>query len=91
MASGVFDAGSLADALVSHLQRGAPDALLEAWAESRRKMFLEVTDPVSRDCFWSMQDPDFDSLPMRHPHIKAMAAGKPTSIATDVTSLPGYV
>ncbi|KAF4312789.1 Monooxygenase FAD-binding protein [Botryosphaeria dothidea] len=91
MATGVFDAGSLADALASHLQRGAPDGVLDAWANARRKIFLEVVDPVSRECFWAMQDPDFDSLPLRHPHIKAMKAGKPLSIATDATSLEGYV
>lgn len=65
--------------------------MLDAWANARRKIFLEVVDPVSRECFWAMQDPDFDSLPLRHPHIKAMKAGKPLSIATDATSLEGYV
>lgn len=90
MASGVLDASSLADALVSCLQKGASESLLDGWAEARREKFLKAIDPISKGCFWAVQDPDVDSLPQRHPLIKAMKAGKPPSMGTDVTMLPGY-
>ncbi|KAL0256246.1 hypothetical protein SLS55_008638 [Diplodia seriata] len=91
MAAGVFDASSLADALISCLEKGAPDSFLQGWAEARREIFLKSVDPISKECFWAVQDPDVDSLPQRHPHLRAMKAGKPPNIATDVTLLPGYV
>ncbi|KAF2103920.1 FAD/NAD(P)-binding domain-containing protein [Rhizodiscina lignyota] len=86
--TGIFDASSLADALVSIVQRDASDSLLDKWSDARRNMFLKVVDPMSRAAYWAFQDPDTDSLPDRHPMFKAMKAGpnaKPPELGTDVS------
>lgn len=93
LGTGILDASSLADVLTSHVHRGAPDSLLDAWAQARRDVFKKIVDPISRASFWTLQDPDVDSLPDRQPMLKAMkkAGAKPPSLATDATQLEGYV
>lgn len=94
LTSGILDAGSLAPVIAAHLLRGAPDSLLDAWAEARRNTYLKIVDPVSRAAFWSMQDADVASIASRHPMMKAAMAGpaaKPPPLATDVTALGGWV
>jgi 2-polyprenyl-6-methoxyphenol hydroxylase-like FAD-dependent oxidoreductase len=94
LASGLLDAGSLAEVLISHLQRGAEEKVLDSWATARRANFLELVDSLSRASFWELQDSDVDSLPNRHPILKSLKAGpgmRPPAFATDVTKLDGYV
>ena len=73
--SGLLDASALGPVLESHLLRGAPESLLDAWAASRKEAYHKVVDPVSRAAFWAMQDPDVDSIGSRHPMLKAVKAG----------------
>ena len=78
--------------LQAHIQRGAPDKLLDAWAKSRRSVFVDIVDPISREAHLSMQDPD--KLLERHPMLLALKAGpnmKPPALVTDVTTLEGWV
>lgn len=91
--TGIFDGASLADALTSIIQRGASDSLLNNWAEARRNVFMKIVDPMSRAAYWAVQDPETDSLPDRHPMLKAMKAGanaKPPKLATDVTEFAEF-
>ncbi|KAF2089669.1 FAD/NAD(P)-binding domain-containing protein [Saccharata proteae CBS 121410] len=94
LGTGLLDASSLAEVLTSHLRRGAPDTLLDAWARARRDVFKNIVDPFSRACFWSLQDEDVESLPERHPLLKALNAGpraKPPALGTEVEGLEGWV
>ena len=92
--TGIFDAASLADALVSIIQRGASEGLLDRWSEARRNIFRNIVDPMSKAAYWAFQDPDTDSLPERHPLLKAMKAGgpnaKPPEFGTDVTKFEEF-
>lgn len=91
--SGLLDASALGPILVSHLLRGAPESLLEAWAVARKQAYHKIVDPVSQAAFWAMQDPDVDSIAQRHPFLKAALGGgpPPPSLATDWTKLEGWV
>ncbi|KAF2500127.1 FAD/NAD(P)-binding domain-containing protein [Lophium mytilinum] len=94
LASGILDAASLTDVLVSHLQHGANEKVLDAWAQARRDNFRNVVDPLSKASFWALQDPDVESLPERHPIPKSLKSGTGVStlpFATDVRRLSGYV
>lgn len=91
---GIFDAASLADALICILQRsGAANPLLDGWSASRRTLFAKFVDPMSRAAFAAMRDLDADTLPQRHPMLKAlkMPGAKPPDISTDVSKLEGWV
>lgn len=92
--TGLFDAASLADALISIIQHDAARELLDRWAQARRNSYLKMVDPISRAAFWSFQDPDVESLPQRHPLLKAIkGAGpgaKPPDLMTDVSTFEEY-
>jgi len=92
LTSGLLDAASLVRVLQAHIQRGAPDVLLDSWAKSRRSVFVDAVDPISRQAYLSMQDPD--KLVERHPMLVALKAGpnaKPPALVTDVTTLEGWI
>ena len=92
LTSGLLDAASLSRVLQARIQRGAPDTLLDSWATSRRNVFVNAVDPISRKAYLSMQDPD--KLLENHPMLVALKAGpnaKPPALATDVTTLEGWV
>ncbi|KAK5936690.1 hypothetical protein PMZ80_011061 [Knufia obscura] len=93
LACGIFDASSLSQCLVSVIQHGAPESLLDEWNEDRVSKFKDVLDPFSKECFAATRDPDADTIAERHPFLKAMKAGPkgqlPT-IHTDVTKLKSW-
>lgn len=92
--AGIFDAASLADVLECILQRGgAATSLIDAWAVSRKGVFTKIVDPMSRAAFVACRDPDVDSLPQRHPMLKAMKVpgAKPPDLRTDTSTLEGWV
>lgn len=71
MNSGVHDAYVLTDALVGVLQRGRPASDIEAAAELRRKVAVEVVGPRSEGNFSEQFDPE--DLELRAQRLKELA------------------
>jgi hypothetical protein len=60
LTGGIADIGSLFDCLNGINQNLADDSILDKYAEIRRKLYVDVIDPLSRENFrrlWN-QDPD---------------------------------
>ena len=49
LTGGFLDAFPLSEALIAVIEGREPDALLDAWAAERRRVFLEVTAPTARE------------------------------------------
>jgi 3-(3-hydroxy-phenyl)propionate hydroxylase/6-hydroxy-3-succinoylpyridine 3-monooxygenase len=49
LTSGLFDAFALSDALASVVIDGTTEAVLDAWAEERRRLFLELASPAASE------------------------------------------
>jgi 3-(3-hydroxy-phenyl)propionate hydroxylase/6-hydroxy-3-succinoylpyridine 3-monooxygenase len=49
LTSGLFDAFSLARALAAVAVEGADDAVLDGWADERRRLFLEIASPAASE------------------------------------------
>ncbi len=47
LACGLFDAFALIDTLVAVMLEGAPDDLVDAWAQERRRVFLDIASPAA--------------------------------------------
>jgi 2-polyprenyl-6-methoxyphenol hydroxylase-like FAD-dependent oxidoreductase len=47
LTTGITDAACLGDALVAAMQGICDDSILQAYADARRKIFLEVSNPMS--------------------------------------------
>jgi hypothetical protein len=45
LTGGLVDAGGLSDCFIGIAKKGCDESILEKYAEIRRKIFLEVTDP----------------------------------------------
>ena len=61
LTSGLFDAFALCEALAAVLLDGADEALLDAWAEERRRLFLELASPAASELkrlIFSEADPE---------------------------------
>jgi 4-nitrocatechol/4-nitrophenol 4-monooxygenase len=60
LTGGLLDAFPLSEALAAVIHGRAPDAVLDAWAHERRRVFLEVTKPTAQENRRrvSEQDPD---------------------------------
>jgi 2-polyprenyl-6-methoxyphenol hydroxylase-like FAD-dependent oxidoreductase len=61
LTSGLFDAFSLYEALAAVVLEGAEEAALDAWAEERRRLFLELASPVASELkrmIFSEADPE---------------------------------
>lgn len=94
LASGIFDAASLSDVLISILHRNAAESILDHWATARRDAFTQVADPASLAALRRCQSADPDNLVQTDPMLRALKAGLPVpmpAIGTDVTALPGFV
>lgn len=48
---GMYDSFVLSEALAAVVHEQAPDEILDAYSEARRKVFLDVTSPVSSESF----------------------------------------
>jgi hypothetical protein len=48
LTGGLVDAGGLSDCFIGIAQKGCDESILDKYAEIRRKIFLEVTDPYVR-------------------------------------------
>lgn len=106
LATGLLDAVSLAPVLHATLHdsggtddkpNAASEKLLDAWATARKNTFQNVIDPLSRAAFASVQDPDAESFPQRHPMLKraveALRKGEkmsPPPVRTSVEGLEGW-
>jgi 2-polyprenyl-6-methoxyphenol hydroxylase-like FAD-dependent oxidoreductase len=49
LTGGLLDAFPLSEALIAVIEGRQPDAALDAWAEERRRVFLEVTAPTAKE------------------------------------------
>jgi 3-(3-hydroxy-phenyl)propionate hydroxylase len=49
LTSGLFDAFALYEALASVVTGGASEAVLDRWAEERRRLFLEIASPAATE------------------------------------------
>jgi 2-polyprenyl-6-methoxyphenol hydroxylase-like FAD-dependent oxidoreductase len=49
LTSGLFDAFALYEALASVVAGGASEAVLDRWAEERRRLFLEIASPAASE------------------------------------------
>ena len=61
LTSGLFDAFALCEALAAVLLDGADEAVLDAWAEERRRLFLELASPAASELkrlIFSEADPE---------------------------------
>ncbi|KAL6243224.1 hypothetical protein RBB50_009775 [Rhinocladiella similis] len=58
LTGGICDAGGLADCLIGVLRKGCDDSLLDKYAEIRRKIYKEITDPVSYGNTCALRDSD---------------------------------
>ena len=61
LTSGLFDAFALYDALAAVVLDGGDEAVLDAWAEERRRLFLELASPAASELkrlIFSEADPD---------------------------------
>jgi 2-polyprenyl-6-methoxyphenol hydroxylase-like FAD-dependent oxidoreductase len=61
LTSGLFSAFALYEALAAVMQDGADDAVLDAWAEERRRLFLELASPAASELkrlIFSEADPE---------------------------------
>ncbi|KAJ8604549.1 hypothetical protein MRB53_041772 [Persea americana] len=93
LGAGFLDASSLGPVLLAVLQRGEKETLLSEWATERRRVFLDVVDPLSRAALRTCQDGDTSTLAKRSGMIKAMQSGKmppPPAIKTDITKLASW-
>lgn len=101
LATGLLDAVSLAPVLHATLANSssaeATEQLLDSWAIARRNTFRNVIDPLSRAAFASVQNPDAESFPQRHPMLKraveALRKGEkmsPPPVRTNVEELEGW-
>jgi hypothetical protein len=45
LTTGLVDAGGLSDCIIGIAKHGCDDSILEKYAEIRKKLFQEVTDP----------------------------------------------
>jgi 2-polyprenyl-6-methoxyphenol hydroxylase-like FAD-dependent oxidoreductase len=45
LTTGLVDAGGLSDCIIGIAKHGCDESILEKYAEIRKKLFLEVTDP----------------------------------------------
>ncbi|QDS75468.1 hypothetical protein FKW77_004304 [Venturia effusa] len=92
--TGLLDVTSLAEVFHNITFHKATDTLLQSWSEARIDKYHKVTDPMSRAAFYRVQDSDLDTICERDPMFKAIKAGKmmpPSSLATDVQELEGFV
>ena len=61
LTSGLFDAFALYEALAAVVLDGADEAVLDAWAEERRRLFLELASPAASELkrlIFSEADPE---------------------------------
>jgi 3-(3-hydroxy-phenyl)propionate hydroxylase len=61
LTSGLFDSFALSEALAAVVAGGARDALLDEWADERRRIFLELASPVASETkriIYSERDPE---------------------------------
>jgi 3-(3-hydroxy-phenyl)propionate hydroxylase/6-hydroxy-3-succinoylpyridine 3-monooxygenase len=61
LTSGLFDAFALYEALAAVVLDGAEEAVLDAWAEERRRLFLELASPAASELkrlIFSEADPE---------------------------------
>lgn len=74
MNSGIHDAYLLAEALADVYLGRAPDAVLDSWAEERRRICVEHVQKTS-DNNWSMlREQDPDAREKRHAQLRAVAS-----------------
>jgi 3-(3-hydroxy-phenyl)propionate hydroxylase/6-hydroxy-3-succinoylpyridine 3-monooxygenase len=73
LTSGLFDSFALQDALAAVAVDGAGDALLDAWAQERRRIFTEIASPQASEnkrLIYSETDPE-----QRRRDVEALKAG----------------
>jgi 3-(3-hydroxy-phenyl)propionate hydroxylase len=73
LTSGMFDSFALQDALAAVAVDGASDAILDEWADERRRIFTEIASPQATEnkrLIYSEADPD-----RRRRDIEALKAG----------------
>jgi 2-polyprenyl-6-methoxyphenol hydroxylase-like FAD-dependent oxidoreductase len=61
LTSGLFDAFALSEALAAVVLDGADEAVLDAWADERRRLFLELASPAASELkrlIFSEADPE---------------------------------
>jgi 2-polyprenyl-6-methoxyphenol hydroxylase-like FAD-dependent oxidoreductase len=95
MSCGIFDAASLCHVLSAHIQRSAPESLIDAWAHDRLLKYKKVLDPLSQACLKAVSNKDAETIAQRHPFLKAFkagpAGGPPPTLETDVQKLEGWI
>ncbi|HZE06189.1 MAG TPA: FAD-dependent monooxygenase, partial [Solirubrobacteraceae bacterium] len=74
LTGGLFDAFALIDALGAVVRDEAPDGVLDAWAEERRRIFLEVASPAASRMKRAVYDTDAAAAHRVCEDLRAMIA-----------------
>jgi 2-polyprenyl-6-methoxyphenol hydroxylase-like FAD-dependent oxidoreductase len=77
LSGGILDAAAVADALIGLHEGKASDAILDKYAEVRRRIFLETVDPQSRSNKLRMHDKDPPTIGDRDPFLKMLRDATP--------------
>ena len=75
LTGGLLDAGSLGDALIAVLNDRVPEGILDKYAEVRRDIFLNNTNPMSQANIKRLHEPDIDTLGDTDPFLRAIRSG----------------
>ena len=72
LTGGLLDAGALGDALIAVLNDRVPEGILDKYAEVRREIFLNNTNPMSQANIRRLHEPDIDTLGDTDPFLRAI-------------------
>ncbi|KAK5163566.1 uncharacterized protein LTR77_010515 [Saxophila tyrrhenica] len=72
LTGGIMDAAAVADSLIGIHQGKTSDAILEKYAEVRRKIFVDTVNPTSQTNKTRLHDPEPDTIGERDPFLSML-------------------